>query len=113
MLELNVKDVIGTEFAVAAEEGFRLREEIQSIDGNDVSALDFGELIRVKSLFFNVSLCALWGIMGDQTYREKFRIINASDTVKIIYARAMELMKQKMESPGEYAAAVEREVSGE
>ena len=74
MVSIKVIDVIGTEFAVAEENGLALRKSIQKINKKEKVNLDFSGISRITALFFKVSLCDLWSETDGIEYSDKFTI---------------------------------------
>lgn len=104
---LDVKKCIGSSYAMAKEDGICLYETVLGeIQARGVATLDFQRIERATSLFFNESLCKIVGTYGLASYQKKIVVQNMSDTIKIIYLRALNLTIKKMEDPSIYNDAL-------
>lgn len=80
-MKINVKELIRTEFAIKAEKGEILYNELEKwIKKNEEIVLDFDGIEASTTRFFNVSIGKLYGEFPEKTVDE-IKISNANKVV--------------------------------
>lgn len=80
-MEINVKELIKTEFAIKAEKGEILHKELEKgIKKNEEIVLDFSGIEASTTRFFNVSIGKLYGEFSEETI-DNIKINNANEVV--------------------------------
>lgn len=105
---IEIKKCIGSSYAMAKEDGeHAYKVIIDEINANGYANLNFAGIERATSLFFNESLCKLIDVCGGlENYQKKIGVCNMSDTIKVIYLRALNLTLKKMDDPSIYNEAL-------
>lgn len=110
---IEIKKCIGSPYAMAKEDGeHTYNVVVDEINAKGDVKLDFAGIERATSLFFNESLCKLIDVCGGlESYQKKVYVCNMSDTLKVIYLRALNLTLKKMDDPSIYNEALKEGIN--
>lgn len=115
MIEMLVKNIINTEYAVAPEDGDKVHDELKKNieSGNIPILLDFSGITRTTTAFFNTSLAVFLKDYTAEKLNEYFKFRNIPSTSLIMLKNSIDLAKIKFTKGNDLDKAIREELKGE
>ena len=110
-----VKDIIGSEYAVAPEDGSKIYDRLESLIKEKLFpvTVDFEGITRTTTAFFNSSLSVFLKDFTSEELNKYFNFTNLTPTGLIMFRDSIDLAKLRFGENSELDRTIKEELKGE
>jgi len=110
---LNLFEIVGSEYCVAAEDGQIVFEQISSALKDNVEVvISFNNIKRLTSAFLNVAIGQLYGVYAEELIKELLRVQDISEDNLILLKRVVDTAKLYFKDREKFNQAREKALEG-